>query len=100
MAYGHFIMATPCRQRRPHHDAAGEEPPKPKAVPPQALQGFLGCHLLGQFIGQACRAVEDLGGVAARKLQKNAAKYPAALVKGSSKKYNEYAVNQNKEQGS
>jgi dCTP diphosphatase len=32
----------------------------------------------------------DLASVAARKLQKNASKYPAHLVKGSSKKYNEY----------
>ena len=34
----------------------------------------------------------DLATVASRKLQKNAAKYPAALVKGSSKKYTEYAT--------
>ena len=34
----------------------------------------------------------DLAGVTAKKLRKNAAKYPADLVKGSSKKYDEYAT--------
>jgi len=32
----------------------------------------------------------DLPAAAERKIQRNAAKYPAALVKGSAKKYNEY----------
>ena len=32
----------------------------------------------------------DLAGAAAKKLRKNASKYPADLVRGSSKKYNEY----------
>mmetsp|Transcript_3527 Transcript_3527/g.9407 ORF Transcript_3527/g.9407 Transcript_3527/m.9407 type:complete len:200 (+) Transcript_3527:26-625(+) len=32
----------------------------------------------------------DLPAAATRKIQRNAAKYPAALVRGSSKKYNEY----------
>ena len=32
----------------------------------------------------------DLPAAAARKIARNAAKYPAALVKGSAKKYNEY----------
>ena len=32
----------------------------------------------------------DLPSAAARKLQKNASKYPSELVRGSSKKYNEY----------
>jgi dCTP diphosphatase len=33
----------------------------------------------------------DLPAAAARKIQKNAMKYPAALVKGSSKKYSDYS---------
>ena len=36
--------------------------------------------------------VSDLPAAAQRKLIKNGEKYPAGLVRGSSKKYNEYAV--------
>ena len=41
----------------------------------------------------------DLPGATARKLRKNAAKYPADLVKGSSKKYDEYATGGGKVEG-
>ena len=60
----------------------------PRPLPPEVVQEL--SDVLLYLLRLADKAQIDLPQAALDKLSLNAAKYPAKLVKGSSKKYNEY----------